>query len=74
VTKALLRPKQAMAKLGVGHTKFYDLRREGVVPNPVRLGPRAVGYPDDEIDGVIEKLKAERDEPNLKPPKDGKKR
>jgi predicted DNA-binding transcriptional regulator AlpA len=62
VTKKILRPKQAMARLGIGKTKFYEDRKNGRLPlKPVPLGRRAVGYIEDEIDAVIEKLRAERD-------------
>jgi predicted DNA-binding transcriptional regulator AlpA len=70
----ILRPKASWEKLGVSRVTFYDnyVLREGgdrfipgtKVPRlrpPLKLGERARGFPDDEIDAVIEALRAERD-------------
>jgi predicted DNA-binding transcriptional regulator AlpA len=57
----IIRPKEAMARLGIGHSKFYDDIRKGVLPKPVRLGPRSTGIIEDELDAVVERLRAERD-------------
>jgi hypothetical protein len=72
----LLRPKAVYGptgKLPVGRTKFHDdyvFRKGGSefitgtqIPRlrPVRLGPRAVGFADDEVEAVIEGLRRERD-------------
>jgi hypothetical protein len=69
-----LRPKTTWTRFGVGRTAFYGgyiLRPGGdpfipgtKVPRlkpPVNLGPRAVGFPDDEVDATSEALRAERD-------------
>jgi predicted DNA-binding transcriptional regulator AlpA len=71
---AILRPPAAWKKLGVSRVHFLDnyVQRKGgdrfipgtKVPRlrpPLKLGERAVGFPDDEIDAVIEALRAERD-------------
>ncbi len=58
----IIRPKEAMARLGIGHTKFYADIKAGRLPPLVRLGPRCVGHIDEELDAYIERLKAERDE------------
>jgi predicted DNA-binding transcriptional regulator AlpA len=57
----IIRPKEAMARLGIGHSKFYDDIRKGILPRPVRLGPRSVGIIEEELDAVVERLRAERD-------------
>jgi predicted DNA-binding transcriptional regulator AlpA len=58
---AILRPRAAWEKLGVSRTTFYD---EFVNKGRVRLlnlGERARGVPDDEIETLINELRAERD-------------
>jgi predicted DNA-binding transcriptional regulator AlpA len=70
----ILRPKAAWSKLGVSRVTFYDnyVQRPGgdqFIPGTkvrrlrpaLKLGERARGFPDDEIDAVIEALRAERD-------------
>ena len=64
---AILRPRAAWEKLGVSRTTFYD---EFVNKGRVRLlslGERARGVPDDEIENLINELRAERDTPVSKP-------
>jgi predicted DNA-binding transcriptional regulator AlpA len=59
----ILRPKAAWKKLGVGRTTFYE---EYVAKGRIRLvhlGERARGVVDDEIDTLIEEMRAERDAP-----------
>jgi len=75
---AIVRPKPAAAKIGVGPTKFDedyvdhggDDPEDRFVPGtnktvkrlrPTPLGKRAVGFFDDEIDTLIEALRALRD-------------
>jgi predicted DNA-binding transcriptional regulator AlpA len=57
----IVRPKEAKARLGIGWTKYFEDRKKGLIPPVVRLGPRCVGHVEEELDGYIEKLKAERD-------------
>jgi predicted DNA-binding transcriptional regulator AlpA len=70
----ILRPKASWEKLGVSRVTFYDnyIQHEGGDPfipgtkvrrlrPALKLGERARGFPDDEIDAVIEALRAERD-------------
>ena len=69
----ILRPREAWQTLGVGRTNFTDnyVYREGAgatvpgtnVPRlrPVPLGPRAVGFFNDEIQNLIEALRHHRD-------------
>jgi predicted DNA-binding transcriptional regulator AlpA len=57
----LLRPKAIQAKLGIGHTKFWeDFVRTGRI-KLVDIGPNAKGAPEDEVDDVIAEIIAERD-------------
>jgi hypothetical protein len=60
-------------KLPIGRTKFNDdyvyhkggpeFIRGTCIPrlHPVRLGPRAIGFADDEVEAVIEALRHERE-------------
>jgi hypothetical protein len=78
--KCLLRPKVVhgpTGKVPVGRTKFNDdyvFHNGGPefitgtqIPRlrPVRLGPRAVAFAEDEVEAVIEGLRRERDQDNL---------
>jgi hypothetical protein len=76
------RPKSAAARLGVGNTKFdeayVDKGGDPFVPGtdgqvmrvrPFPLGKRAVGFFSDEIDELIEQLRAWRDKQPRTPPK-----
>jgi predicted DNA-binding transcriptional regulator AlpA len=67
---AILRPRATWEKLGVSRVHFYDnYVGDGFIPGTrvrrlrpaLKLGERARGFPDDEIDAVIEALRAERD-------------
>jgi hypothetical protein len=70
----LLRPPAARARIGVKKTKFdkdyvdHGKPGEECIPGtnvkrlrPAPLGPRAIGFFDDEIDDLIEALRKRRD-------------
>ena len=61
MAKRIIRPKEGMARLGIGHSKYYADIKKGILPPLVRLGPRCVGHVEDELDSHIDRLKAERD-------------
>ncbi|MCC5962815.1 MAG: AlpA family phage regulatory protein [Rhodobacteraceae bacterium] len=48
--KRMLRAKEALRKLGVGKTKFYQLTKSDGFPKPVALGARARGYYEHELE------------------------
>jgi predicted DNA-binding transcriptional regulator AlpA len=58
--KRIIRPREAMARLGIGKTNFWEnfARRRLRL---VRLGPRALGVIEEELDALIDELAAERD-------------
>lgn len=59
--KKILRPKEAQKKLGVGRTKFWnDFVNTGRL-RKIRLGPRAIGFLESNVDQVIDQLVAESD-------------
>jgi predicted DNA-binding transcriptional regulator AlpA len=65
--RSLVRPREAMRLLGIGHSKFWaDFVSTGRL-RAVRLGPRSVAYPSDEIEALIEELIAQRDAQPAKP-------
>jgi prophage regulatory protein len=48
--KAFLRLSAVIDRTGLGRTSIYRGIAAGTFPAPVRLGPRAVGWPEDAID------------------------
>jgi excisionase family DNA binding protein len=56
----LIRPREAQARLGIRHTRFYELVNSGRL-KLVRLGPRSVGVLEHDLDAFIEGL------PNARP-------
>jgi predicted DNA-binding transcriptional regulator AlpA len=59
--RRLIRPKEAMRVLGIGHTKFHEDYITTGRLRAVRLGARSVAYPSDEIDALVNELIAKRD-------------
>jgi hypothetical protein len=71
---AMVRPKAAQARLGVSKSAFYDnfVQKPGgpeIVPGTravrrlrrMKINARVSGFFDDEIDALIEAMRAERD-------------
>jgi excisionase family DNA binding protein len=56
----IVRPKEAQRRLGIGHTKFYELVNAGRL-QVVHIGQRCTGVPEHELDEFINQLIAERD-------------
>ena len=52
----LLNASQAGAMYGISERMFHDLRRRGVVPAPIVLGPRLLRWSRKELEAAIEKL------------------
>jgi len=48
----ILRRKQVEAETGLGRSTLYGRVTQGLWPKPVRLGPRAVGWPASEVAAV----------------------
>ena len=61
MTKKVLRRKAVEAKTGNSTSTIYEKMAAGEFPKPIKLGARAVGWLEDEIDGWIERRLAERD-------------
>lgn len=58
----ILKLPQVQAKTGLGKTRVYGLVRSGDFPKPVRLGKKAVGWVDAEIEEWILRRMALRDD------------
>jgi predicted DNA-binding transcriptional regulator AlpA len=59
MSRRVLRPKEARQRLGIGHTRFYEIVNAGGL-RLVKLGDRAVGVLEHELDAYIDSL-PERD-------------
>jgi prophage regulatory protein len=47
---SILRRKQVQARIGLSCATIYAYMAEGNFPKPVKLGPRAVGWIESEVD------------------------
>ena len=52
----LLRLPAVLDRVGYKRSRFLDLVRQGVFPGPVKLGARAVAWPESEIDALVDRL------------------
>jgi prophage regulatory protein len=56
----ILRTKEATKKVGLGPTTLYYMRTpsnrrfDASWPKPIRLGPNAIGYYEDELDAWLQ--------------------
>ena len=55
----LLRRPEVSQLTGLSRATLYRYMRAGIFPTPVRIGPRAVGWPLSDIHTWIEDRKAE---------------
>ncbi|MCA1586679.1 MAG: AlpA family phage regulatory protein [Acidobacteria bacterium] len=51
--QAILRRRQVESATGYARSTIYNRISEGLWPRPVRLGPRAVGWPASEVAAII---------------------
>jgi excisionase family DNA binding protein len=58
----LLRPAEAMRRLGLSRSTFYQAVKDGHLPKPVTIVPggRASGFPEHEITAVVRDRMASR--------------
>ena len=54
----LLRLQEVLYRVGYKRSRFLDLVRQGVFPKPVKLGARAVAWPESLIDELVDRLAA----------------
>lgn len=48
----ILRPRTFFARLGVSRSAGYSAIKDGLLPPPIKIGPRASGLPDFEVDAI----------------------
>ncbi|WP_428558886.1 MAG: helix-turn-helix transcriptional regulator [Solidesulfovibrio sp. DCME] len=56
----LLRLPAVLDRVGYKRSRFLDLVRQGVFPKPVKLGPRAVAWPESVVDALVNRLASGR--------------
>jgi prophage regulatory protein len=61
MTKRVLRRKAVEAKTGHSASTIYEKMTTGEFPRPIKLGARAVGWIEEEVETYIETRIAERD-------------
>lgn len=62
MTTRILRLPQVTEKTGYGRSAIWEKANIGEFPKPVRLGPRAVGWVEAEVDDWIAARIAKRDQ------------
>ena len=66
MSKTLSRVPRVMARLGLSRSTTYSQIADGLLPPPVRIGPRCVAIPDDEIDSVVSARIAGQDDDQIR--------
>ena len=59
--RKIIRRAEVLKRTGKANSTLYEQIQKGLFPKPVKLGPRAVGWVEDEVDEHIERLIAARD-------------
>jgi prophage regulatory protein len=54
IPNQILRRREVEARTGLSRSTLYAMMAEGVFPKPVRLGKRAVGWPEATISAWLE--------------------
>jgi prophage regulatory protein len=70
----ILRLADVEAYSGLKYARIYELMAEGTFPRSVRLGPKAVGWVQSEIEAWVAARVAERDQGTALTPPDAKTR
>ena len=52
MTSKILRLPHVMAQTGLSRSSVYLRVAQGLLPKPISLGSRAVGWPENEIDAI----------------------
>lgn len=56
----LTRVQEVAARLAVSVRELWRLVAEGVIPKPIKLGPKTTRWPETEINEFLERRKRER--------------
>ena len=59
--RKILRLPATIAATGLSRSAIYQRIRAGTFPKQVKLGKKAIGFPEDEIEAYIEAAIARRD-------------
>ena len=51
--KKIERITEARSHFGVGRSTFYNLCKQGMITRAVRISPRSVGWPSDELGAIV---------------------
>jgi len=63
---SIIRKFEARKRFGHSHTTWHQRINDGLVPPPISLGGRAVGYISSELDAVMAALIAGKSESQIK--------
>ncbi len=58
----IIRRTEVLKRTGKATSTIYEQIRKGLFPKPVKLGPRSVGWVEDEVDDHVAALIEERDQ------------
>ena len=61
MAESLLRRPAVEARTGFARATIYDKMKAGTFPKPVKIGERAVAWPESEINAWLEQRIAERE-------------
>lgn len=57
ISQLIMRPSQLALELGVSKTTLWRWRQQGILPQPIALGPRLVGWDRNVINQWVESRK-----------------
>ena len=64
--RSIFRLSYARAQLGVSRSTFYHQINEGLITKPVQIGARAVGWPSNELDAILNARIAGKSQDDIK--------
>ena len=62
----MLRLPSTLSKTGYKKSKFYELIAQGLIPRPIKLGGRDVGWLSHELDAVLKARTAGKDDEQVR--------
>ncbi len=60
------RRREVLARFGISNTFFHNLIKQGLMPPPIPLGARSVGWLQHELDAVLAAKVAGKDDKNIR--------
>lgn len=64
--RKIIRPGSAMGRLGIRKSAFYNWVQKGLLPPPFKLGKRAAGWLEEEIEEIVALMVAGRTEEEIR--------